>query len=279
MANIFNKEALEALDDHSEAEEMARVASPRLKLVLGAMVALIVVVLYWCIFGTINYKVTAQGVVFPFGEAAPVSVPYDGVVARTLQSHGAAVASGNDIMEIRNALSTTMVAAPRDGVVISTLPIGSVFKAGDPVAWLLPQTQQMAGREMLCYVTYNDLEKLKLKQQVQATPANMEREKWGYAYGRVVGIEQYPTTRQEIIRRVKLDPLAAFIPDGQAMYEVRVVLDEQEGGGLVWSREKSQNVKVGNGALCNIQIITQKKPVWRVLIGAVDNALETVTGN
>lgn len=279
MANLFNKDALEALDDHSEAQEMARVASPRLKLVLGAMVALIVVVLYWCIFGTINYKVTAQGVVFPFGEAAPVSVPYDGVVARTLQSHGAAVASGNDIMEIRNALSTTMVAAPRDGVVISTLPIGSVFKAGDPVAWLLPQTQQMAGREMLCYVTYNDLEKLKLKQQVQATPANMEREKWGYAYGRVVGIEQYPTTRQEIIRRVKLDPLAAFIPDGQAMYEVRVVLDEQEGGELVWSREKSQNVKVGNGALCNIQIITQKKPVWRVLIGAVDNALETVTGN
>ena len=30
MANLFNKEALEALDDHSEAEEMARVASPRL---------------------------------------------------------------------------------------------------------------------------------------------------------------------------------------------------------------------------------------------------------
>ena len=35
MADIFNKEALEALDDHSEAEEMARVASPKLKLVLS----------------------------------------------------------------------------------------------------------------------------------------------------------------------------------------------------------------------------------------------------
>jgi hypothetical protein len=62
------------------------------------------------------------------------------------------------------------------------------------------------------------------------------------------------------------------------MYEVRVVLDEQNGG-LVWSREKSQHEKVGNGALCNIQVITQKKPVWRVLIGAVDNAVETVLGN
>ena len=78
--------------------------------------------------------------------------------------------------------------------------------------------------------------------------------------------------------RLKLDPLAAFIPDGQAMYEVRVVLDEQDGE-LVWSRDKSRDVKVGNGALCNIQVITQKKPVWRVLVGAIDNALETVTGN
>ncbi|MBR5748889.1 MAG: hypothetical protein IKY01_08915 [Prevotella sp.] len=278
MAEIFNKEALEALDSHSEAEEMARVASPRLRLVLGAMVAMIIVVIYWCIFGTINYKVTAQGVVFPFGEAAPISVPYDGVVSRCVTAHGNGVVSGSAVLEIRNALSTTAVVAPRDGVVLSTLPLGTAFKAGEPVAWLLPQTQQMAGREMLCYVTYNDLRKLKPGQQVQATPANMERENWGYAYGRVVGIEQYPTTRQEIIGRLKLDPLAAFIPDGQAMYEVRVTLDEQNGG-LVWSREKSRDVKVGNGALCNIQVITRKKPVWRVLVGAVDNAVNNLTGN
>ena len=278
MANIFNKEALEALDDHSEAEEMARVASPKVRIVIAAMVAMMVVVIYWCIFGTINYKVNAQGVVVPFGEAAPVSVPYDGAVSRILVGHGTTVANGAAVIEIRSALSTTMVTAPRDGVVIQTLLLGTQFKAGEPVAWLLPQTQQMTGREMLCYVTYNDLRKLKIGQQVQATPANMERENWGYAYGRVVGIEQYPTTRQEIVSRVKLDPLAAFIQDGQAMYEVRVTLDEQDGG-LVWSREKSRDVKVGNGALCNIQVITQKKPVWRVLVGTVENTVETIIGN
>ena len=278
MANIFNKEALEALDDHSEAEEMARVASPKLKIVLAAMVVMMAVVIYWCIFGAINYKVTAQGVVFPFAEAAPICMPYDGTVSRSLVSHGAAVTYGTGLVEIRNALSTSTVTAPRDGVVIQTLQPGTAFKAGEPVAWLLPQTQQMAGREMLCYVTYNDLRKLKIGQQVQATPANMERENWGYAYGQVVGIEQYPTTRQEIVNRVKLDPLAAFIQDGQAMYEVRVMLDHQEGG-LVWSREKSRDVVVGNGTICNIQVITQKKPVWRVLIGTVDNTVQSLAGN
>ena len=278
MAEIFNQEVLEALDEHNEAEEMARVASPKLRLVLGAMVTMMIVVAYWCIFGTINYKVTAQGVVFPFSEATPINVPYDGVVSRSLINHGNDVVYGTGIVEIRNSLSISTVTAPRDGVVISTLPIGTQFKAGDPVAWLLPQTQQMAGREMLCYVTYNDLRKLKVGQQVQTTPANMQRENWGYAFGKVVGIENYPTTRQEIISRLKLDPLAAFIPDGQAMYEVRVTLDEKDGA-LVWSREKSQHVKINNGMLCNIQVITQKKPVWRVLIGAVENTAESMIGN
>ena len=278
MTGIFNKEALEALDDHSEAEEMARVASPKLRLVLGAMVTMIIVVTYWCVFGTINYKVTAQGVVFPFGEASSVSVPYDGTVSRVLVTHGTTIPGGTAVMEIRNALSTAVVQAPRNGVIIQTLPLGADFKAGQPVAWLLPQEQQMTGREMLCYVTYNDLRKLKMGQQVQVTPANMERENWGYAYGKVVGIEQYPTTRQEIVSRIKLDPLASCIPDGQAMYEVRVVLDEQDGM-LVWSRDKSRDISVGNGALCNIQIITKKKPVWRVLIGTVDNAIQTICGN
>jgi multidrug efflux pump subunit AcrA (membrane-fusion protein) len=278
MVEIFNKEALDALDDHSEEQEMARVASPKLRLVLAAMIAMIVVVLFWCIFGTINYKVTAQGVVFPFGEASPVSVPYEGTVSRCLVGHGEAVSYGTPVVEIRTPLSTTAVAAPRDGVVISTLQPGTLFKAGEPVAWLLPQAQKMTGREMLCYVTYDGLRDLKTGMQVQVTPANRQRERWGYACGTVVGIEEYPTNRQEIVNRVKLDPLASFIEDGQAVYEVRVTLDEQDGK-LVWSREKSKDVKIGNGSLCDIQIITHKKPVWRVLIGAVENATETVMGN
>ena len=131
---------------------------------------------------------------------------------------------------------------------------------------------------MLCYVTFNDLRKLKPEQQVQATPADLQRENWGYAYGRVKGIEQYPTTKEDVIRRLKLDPLAAFIKDGEAIYEVRVILEEKDGH-LVWSRAKSQGLKINTGSLCNVQIITQQKPVWRVLIGAVDNAVESATGN
>ena len=215
MTNIFSKTALETLDDHSEAEEMPRVASPKLILVLGAMLAMLAVAIYWCAFGTINYKVTAQGVVFPF--------------------------------------ETTI----EDEAGVQTLPDN--------------------GRELLVYASFNDLRKLKTGQQVQVTPADLERESCGYAYGKITAIAHYPTTRQAVAKRLKLAPLAAFIPQGEAVYEVKVVLDEQDGQ-LVWSREKSRSLTISTGTLCNVYVITERQPVWRVLIGVIDDSVESLTG-
>ena len=138
MSDLFNKEALEALDDHSEAEEMARVSSPRLSVVLAAMLAMVIVALYWCIFGTINYKVNAQGVVFPFGEASPVSLPYDGTIGRVIAVHGQVVSAGDALLQVRSALATTTLQANRSGVVLNTLPEGTEFKAREAVAWIMP---------------------------------------------------------------------------------------------------------------------------------------------
>lgn len=215
MTNIFSKTALETLDDHSEAEEMPRVASPKLILVLGAMLAMLAVAIYWCAFGTINYKVTAQGVIFPF--------------------------------------ETTI----EDEAGVQTLPDN--------------------GRELLVYASFNDLRKLKTGQQVQVTPADLERESCGYAYGKITAIAHYPTTRQAVAKRLKLAPLAAFIPQGEAVYEVKVVLDEQDGQ-LVWSREKSRSLTISTGTLCNVYVITERQPVWRVLIGVIDDSVESLTG-
>lgn len=215
MTDIFSKTALEALDDHSEAEEMPRVASAKLVLVLGAMLVLLAVAIYWCAFGTINYKVTAKGIVFPF--------------ETTIESEA----------DVQN----------------------------------LPKY----GQEMLVYVTFNDLRKLKTGQPVQVTPADLERESYGYAYGKITAIAHYPTTRQAVEKRLKLAPLAAFIPQGETVYEVSVILDGQDGQ-LVWSREKSRSLTISTGTLCNVYVITERQPVWRVLIGTIDDSVESLTG-
>ncbi len=277
MADLFNKEALQALDDRSEQEEMPRVAAPSLWLMLTALLVLAAVAVFWCVFGTVNYTVTARAVVFPFGEARAVSVPYEGTVDRVLAQNGQGVKVGDALVSVRSQLATTTLTAPLSGVVLTSMTGNSTFHQREPIAWLLPQELQRHDREVLAYVAFKDLRKVKLGAQVQVTPSDLEREKWGYATGTVTRIEPYPTSRTAIAQRLKLAELAAFIPEGEAVYEIHIVLNKGDDG-LIWSRKKSQQMAVTTGMPCDVQIIWNQRRVWQVLLGQVENAINTLEG-
>ena len=277
MSEIFNTEALQALDDKSELKEMPRAASPALWLILSSLLMIGALALFWCIFGKLNYTISATGVVFPFAEARPVSVPFGGTVHHVIATNGQQVTAGTPVVSVRSQLATTTLTAPENGVVLTSKPAESKFEAREPVLWILPQPLQRHDREVLAYVPFASLRKVKTGAKVQVTPADLEREKWGYAVGTVTGIERYPTDRQAVARRLKLTELAAVIPDGQPVYEVRIVLDRGDNG-LVWSRKKSQQMAVTTGMPCNVQIIWSQKHVWEVLIGRGNDILETLQG-
>jgi multidrug efflux pump subunit AcrA (membrane-fusion protein) len=233
--------------------------------------------LFWCIFGKLNYTVNATAVVFPFAEARPISVPFEGTVHHVIATNGQKVAAGDPIASVRSQLATTTLTSPESGVVLTSKPAETKFVAREPVVWILPQELQLHEREVLAYVPFAHLRKVKIGAKVQVTPADLEREKWGYAVGTVTSIEQYPTDRQAVAQRLKLAELAAIIPAEQPVYEVRIVLD-RGADGLIWSRKKSQNMAVTTGMPCNVQIIWSQKYVWEVLTGRVENMLETLQG-
>ena len=102
MSELFNTEALQALDDKNELKEMPRVASPGLWLLLTSLLMICVVALIWCIFGKLNYTVNANAVVFPFAEARPISVPFEGTVHRVIATNGQKVTAGSPIVSVRS---------------------------------------------------------------------------------------------------------------------------------------------------------------------------------
>ena len=277
---LFNKQSLEALDNKDNILESAKITRPSLIVVLGAMVMMCIVVGYWCIFGTMNYKVSAQGVLFPHGEPTSLSLPYGGTVERVITAHGRQVKAGEPLMEVRNDLATTDIVAPRDGVVLNYKNEGEEFKARESVVWMMPQENERKNREMLVYAAFEDVRKLKIGQQAQGTPANMEREKWGYAYGKITSIEKYPTSRNDVARKLKMDALAAFLPADKAIYEVKVLLDNAPTpSGLRWSRQKAEHIEIPTGTFCNVMVITSRKKVYEVLIGNVEDAVNSVIGD
>ncbi len=280
MADIFNEESLRALDDRSEGEELARVSHPSLTFVLIAMAALCAVAIFWCAFGTINYRVTAQGVVFPFERPQGISSHQGGTVLRTLAPQGSSVKTGDALMEIRtDAGDTTIICATMDGTLLDCRDEEDTFSKGEKIAWLNMLENDTTRRELLAYVGFDDLRRLRPGQQVQVTPADLQREDWGYAYGRIIAKEKLPTSREEVASRLKLAPLASFIGDG-AVYEVRIMLDAgPDGESLNWSREKSKQLTLGLGTLCNVQVVTQERRVWEVLVGSVSSTIDDMEGN
>lgn len=277
--SIFNKRSLEALDNNDNILESARITRPSLIIVLCAMVMMCAVVAYWCIFGTVNYKVSAQGVLFPHGEPTPMALPYGGTVERVITAHGRQTRAGEPLLEVRNDLATTDVKAQNDGVVLTYKQEGEQFKAQEAIVWMMPQQSDRMNREMLVYAQFEDVRKLRIGQQAQVTPANMEREKWGYAYGKITSIERYPTTQGEVAKKLKMDALAAFLPVDKAIYEVKVLLDDASTpSGLKWSRKKAEMIEIPTGTFCNVQIITSRKKVYEVLIGNVEDAVNNLIG-
>lgn len=277
--SIFNQRSLEALDSNDNIQESARITRPSLLIVLCAMVMMCVVVAYWCIFGTMNYKVSAQGVLFPHGDPIPMALPYGGTVERVITAHGRQIRAGEPLMEVRNDLATTDVKAQNDGVVLTYKQEGEQFKPQEAIVWMMPQESDRMNREMLVYAQFEDVRKLRIGQQAQVTPANMEREKWGYAYGKITSIERYPTTQGEVARKLKMDALAAFLPADKAIYEVKVLLDaDSTPSGLKWSRKKAEEIEIPTGTFCNVQVITSRKKVYEVLIGNVEDAVNNLIG-
>ena len=74
--------------------------------------------------------------------------------------------------------------------------------------------------------------------------------------------------------------LAAFLPEDDAIYEGKVLLDKASSpSGLKWSREKAEKIEIPTGTFCNVQVITSKKKVYEVLIGNVEDKVNDMIGD
>ena len=275
---LFRQESLAALNSNSETSEYARVTRPSTVVLLAALVACCIVATCWCAFGTVNLKITATGVSFPHAGLQSQSLPFAGRVMQVRVGHGSHVEQGTPLLTVATDVAQSTLTAEREGVVLSFKQVGNEFLAGEPVVYMLPQSGATSGREIIALVQYKDLRWLKPGLQVQVTPADLTREDYGYATGKVSEIDPYPISREEAKEQLRLDQFGdAIFPEGTA-YEVKIVLDADADGRLKWSRQKSSHLRFPVGSFCQVQIVTRNLKVWQVIMlklhSHIDNLYE-----
>lgn len=266
--NLFRKETLDALENPGQLNDFIRVTTPPLYIILLSMIICSVVVCLWVSFGTITEHVKAVAVVFPHETPARICSEADGSVEKLFVVKGESVSVGMPLMAIRNGVKLDTLRATIAGMVIDCKEVDNTFRSYETLAEIVPEKRNSLNRELITFVKYKDLRELKPGQEIQVTPVDLHREDYGYIIGHIKKVDYFPVRlddarRQSVIRNF----VDTIFPDETA-YEVKLVVDTDESDStkLRWSRTQSSDIRLGSMSFCNVQIITERKPVYKMFL-------------
>ena len=270
---LFRQQAADTLTSPGQINEYIRVTGPSLCIFLIALLVCVASVCVWAFYGTVSDTVKVSGVVFPHQGVKSVHIPNEGIVTEVIAKRGRYVQKGENLLRfVREGISGN-ITAPVSGVVLSYKRENESFKAFESCVYLLPLAEKMQYRELIAYVPFKDLRKLKVGMEVQVSPTDLPREEYGYMVGHIIEIANYPTTKEEASSQFKVEQFAADIFPSETAFEIKVLLDvnPENHEQIHWSHKHRENVNVAVGTFCNLQIVTRKRPVYDLIFKLTGN--------
>ena len=264
--NLFRKETLDVLDNPGQINDFIRVTTPPLYIVILSMTICSIVVCLWLVFGTVTEHVQAVAVVFPHDSPERVCNKTGGEVDQLFVIKGLHVTKGMPLMAVRNHGKTDTLYADHAGMVTNSKAVDDSFRAHETLMEIIPDKNNHLNRELITYVRYKDLRELAPGLEVQVTPVDLHREDYGYIVGHITKINPFPVRLEEAREQSVIRNFVDTIFPDETAYEVRLVVDADNANPnlLKWSREQSKQIRLNTMSFCNVQIISQRKPVYKM---------------
>ena len=290
---LFRKKALEKLNSPQNLSEYVKVTSPSVYLVIGTLLLLAIGLVLWSFYGTVTDKVNVSGVVFPAQGTVGINIPNAGVVRTVYVHRGDHVNANQTVALVSIDQAYSIVTAPYDGTVLNYKAENDHFEAFESLVNLIPdQPSQVTGdlhsaasNHIIAFVDFQTQRKLKNGMEVQVSPSNLPREKFGYITGEIVRLSQYPVDKKEVQKRLQVEEFANDImPTQGSAFEIEIELHTIEGhpDQYAWSTARAnksssdldKNLSVGS--FCDVQIVTRKTNVVSYLFNDVKQKVESI---
>lgn len=275
----FRQEALE--EEFSWGKTNGKVVLPRASVFLMLLTLLVMAAAFlaWGVLGTVTDKVYMQGVMFPVEGTTGVSVPNRGVVRSLMVRKGDYVQPGQILAMIDVDGQYSTLAAAEAGEVLSVLQELETFEAFEPIVNLLTESNSRQVVTLIAYADFKTLRELEMGQEVQVNPTFLSREKGGYIPARILNISRFPISAHEAEQRVKNPQFIqnVFPQDGSA-FEVEVELETlpENPEILNWTICQKKPVDMSTGTLCDVQVITKRRSVFRYLFENIQDKYNAV---
>ena len=264
--NLFRRETLDVLESPGQINDFIKVTTPPLYIVIMSMLICSVVVCFWLAFGTVTEHVQSVAVVFPHETPLRVGINTEGDVDKLYVMNGERVVKGTPLMAVRSKEGIDTLFAQMTGMVISSKTVDESFRAHETLMEIIPEKNNQLNRELITYVKYKDLRELKPGQEVQVTPVDLHREDYGYIRGHITKINHFPIRLEDARKQSVIKNFVDTVFPDDTAYEVQIVVDvdADSPSHLKWSRLQSCDIRLSSMSFCNVQIITQRKPVSKM---------------
>ena len=223
----------------------------------------------WGFLGSVSDKVYYSGVVFPAQGTADVSLPNKGMVRTVFVHNGDRVTRGQSVALISMDDSYSILTSTVEGTVISTKMDNEPFEAFEPIVSVVDGSGDGAQLAMLiAYIDNAGQRDLRVGMGAQVWPENEKRDEIGYVRGRVVRIDRYPVSEDEVRRTLKSDDLARrLLESGEMMYRVNVELlaSPDDGSKYDWSFGEPDDVSMEVGTCCSVLTETKRRSMFQYL--------------
>ena len=243
-------------------------ALPTYLLVLTALL-LIGAFFVWGFLGTVSDKVYYSGVVFPLEGTSDVSLPNRGMVRTIFVHSGDHVSRGQSVALISVDNSYSILTSTVEGTVISTKVDNEPFEAFEPIISVISGNEAQTQRTMLiAYIDNAGQRDLREGMGAQVWPEDEKRDEIGYVRGRVMRIDRYPVSANEVRQTLKNEEMASrLLESGHMMYQVNIELMRSEQNPTLydWSFGQPDDVSMNVGTYCSVLSETRRRSMFQYL--------------
>jgi multidrug efflux pump subunit AcrA (membrane-fusion protein) len=269
----YRQEALDHISSPDQLDQLLRITSPAAWFALLALGALIVVALLWGVFGTLTDTQQTQAVLIRSNPILDVRAPRAGRIAVLNAEAGAVLLPDTWLATL---LYTTQAGQERTAQIrggVNGRVLGVRVQEGQPVdaGTLLLRIESYEGAardlEAVTFVTLGQATQVSTGMGVRILPAAVTRERRGYLMGTVQRVSRVAASYDEMLQVLRDEALAGQFFSQDALFEVRISLEQDQNNAYVWSIPQGPDVAVVSGMPASAEIILSERPPLSLLLG------------
>lgn len=113
---------------------------------------------------------------------------------------------------------------------------------------------------VVCYVPLGTGKSILPGMSAMVSPSTVDSQEVGYILAEVQHVEEYVTSYEDVIAHLQDETLAGSFVQGPVVAVVcRLERDENTASGLAWSSSRAKNIRLNQGTLVSVSIVTEEK--------------------